>query len=170
MEFGFLFWVLICILVARLGIRRKIGFGWALFFCLLFSPIIGLVIILCSRKIKRKPEFISGDEENGSLPVETYTEEKQGKGGCMNVFGWFSVVLGTIGVITCIILAPLTDTNDAGQLITKLFGGIGVAGLGIYLILRAKEKKEEAGKREQEREKWIRNQSLVEDKGSSDDK
>ena len=43
--FGFSF------LVAKsLGSKRKIGFGWSLFFCLLLSPFIGLIITLLSRK------------------------------------------------------------------------------------------------------------------------
>lgn len=33
-----------------LGSKRVIGFGWSIFFCLLFSPIVGLVITMLSRK------------------------------------------------------------------------------------------------------------------------
>ena len=42
--------VLISLLIASLGINRRIGYGWGLFWCLLLSPIIGLIIILCSGK------------------------------------------------------------------------------------------------------------------------
>ena len=44
--------VLISLLVALLGRNRNIGYGWGLFFCLCLSPIIGLIIILCSKKKK----------------------------------------------------------------------------------------------------------------------
>ena len=43
-------------LVALLGSNRKIGYGWSLFACLFLSPIIGLIIILCSDK--NETEFI----------------------------------------------------------------------------------------------------------------
>lgn len=45
-------WLLLCFLVALLGKNRKIGYGWSLFFCLILSPIIGLIIILCSGQKK----------------------------------------------------------------------------------------------------------------------
>jgi predicted membrane metal-binding protein len=56
-----IFWLIICALIALLGINRKIGYGWGLFFCLFFSPLVGLIIILCSKK--KKVEFI--DTEGG---------------------------------------------------------------------------------------------------------
>jgi hypothetical protein len=55
-----LFNVLICALIALIGRSRNIGYGWGLFFCLILSPLIGLIIILCSKK--KKVEFI---EERG---------------------------------------------------------------------------------------------------------
>lgn len=55
-----LVWLLICALVALLGQNRKIGYGWGLFFCLLLSPLIGLIIILCSQK--KKVEFVDVDK------------------------------------------------------------------------------------------------------------
>jgi hypothetical protein len=51
-----IFWLLMCVLIALLGKNRKIGYGWGLFFCLFLSPLIGLIIILCSKK--KKVEFI----------------------------------------------------------------------------------------------------------------
>jgi hypothetical protein len=42
--------IIIAASVATLGRKRKIGYGWSLFFCIFFSPIIGLIIILCSKK------------------------------------------------------------------------------------------------------------------------
>lgn len=42
-------------LIALLGKDRKIGYGWAFVCCLFLSPIIGLIIILCSKK--KQTEF-----------------------------------------------------------------------------------------------------------------
>lgn len=58
------FLIIIDALVAMLGRNRKIGYGWSLFFCIIFSPIIGLIIILFSKK--NDVEFVDinkkGDE------------------------------------------------------------------------------------------------------------
>lgn len=46
--------IIICIvlsaLTALLGKNRSIGYGWSFVLCLFLSPIIGLIIILCSKK------------------------------------------------------------------------------------------------------------------------
>lgn len=42
--------ILMSALTALLGRNRKIGYGWSFFFCFLLSPLIGLIIILCSKK------------------------------------------------------------------------------------------------------------------------
>jgi hypothetical protein len=44
-------WLIISTLVALLGRNRKIGYGWSLLLCLFLSPIIGLIIILFSKKV-----------------------------------------------------------------------------------------------------------------------
>lgn len=58
MEQGVIFIVAILIsaLVALLGKDRKIGYGWSFVLCLFLSPIIGLIIILFSKK--KDVEFI----------------------------------------------------------------------------------------------------------------
>jgi hypothetical protein len=48
--------ILFSCIIPLLGINRRIGYGWGLFFCLFLSPVIGLIIILCSKK--KSPEFI----------------------------------------------------------------------------------------------------------------
>lgn len=53
--------LIIASLVALLGKDRKIGYGWSLFFCIIFSPIIGLIIILLSKR--NKVEFIDVKEK-----------------------------------------------------------------------------------------------------------
>lgn len=53
-------WLLLCFFIPLLGKERKIGYGWGLFFCIFLSPIIGLIIILCSGK--KKVEFTNQDQ------------------------------------------------------------------------------------------------------------
>jgi hypothetical protein len=57
--------LILAALVALLGRNRKIGYGWSLFFCLIFSPVIGLIIILLSKR--NTLEFVEvnkkGDEQ-----------------------------------------------------------------------------------------------------------
>ena len=52
-------WVIICALIALLGRKRKIGYGWSFVLCLLVSPIIGLIITLCSKK--KDVDFVNMD-------------------------------------------------------------------------------------------------------------
>ncbi len=58
----FVFWLIISALIALLGKNRKIGYGWSFFFCLILSPIIGVIIILCSKK--KQTEFVDINNEN----------------------------------------------------------------------------------------------------------
>ena len=51
-----LFCILLCLLVALLGKNRKIGFGRSFVLCFFLSPLIGLPIILLSKK--KDVEFI----------------------------------------------------------------------------------------------------------------
>ncbi len=51
-------------LIALLGAKRKIGAGWAFLFSLVLSPIIGLIIVLCSKKIKDSVTFVEEKNEN----------------------------------------------------------------------------------------------------------
>ncbi len=48
--------VIISALVALIGKNRKIGYGWSFVLCLFLSPIIGLIIILFSKK--KDVEFV----------------------------------------------------------------------------------------------------------------
>ena len=45
-----LFLAIFAALVALLGRNRKIGYGWSFVLCLFLSPIIGVIIILFSKK------------------------------------------------------------------------------------------------------------------------
>lgn len=64
MEQGFFLLVNIGIsaLVALLGSNRNIGYGWSFLLCLVLSPIIGVFIILMSKK-KKDVEFIDIPKE-----------------------------------------------------------------------------------------------------------
>lgn len=43
----FILWIILSFVVGSLGSKRTIGYGWALFWSLIFSPIIGVIIVLC---------------------------------------------------------------------------------------------------------------------------
>jgi len=53
--------VIISALIALIGSNRKIGYGWSLVLCLFLTPIIGLIIILCSKK--NDVEFIDVEKD-----------------------------------------------------------------------------------------------------------
>ena len=55
--------VVISALVAMIGSNRKIGYGWSFVLCLFLSPIIGLIIILFSKK-NSTVEFIDVRKDN----------------------------------------------------------------------------------------------------------
>ena len=52
-------------LVALLGRNRRIGYGWSFVLCLFLSPIIGLIIILFSKK-KKSIEFIEAEKHSNN--------------------------------------------------------------------------------------------------------
>jgi len=54
--------VIISALVALIGQNRKIGYGLSFVLCLFLSPIIGLIIILFSKK--KDVEFVDIKEDN----------------------------------------------------------------------------------------------------------
>lgn len=91
--FGLLSGVLLNVLVGLLGSRRTIGFGWAFILSLLFSPLIGLIIVLLCDRL---PE--------GSEP----------KLGCLgNVFG----ILGAIALIAFLIFIVLAVIGSVAGVI-----------------------------------------------------
>jgi len=58
----FIVWIVLALLVGLVGKGRKIGFGWALFWALLLSPLIGVFIALYS------------DIDNGPVMPEKWAE------------------------------------------------------------------------------------------------
>lgn len=55
--------VIVAALVALIGRNRKIGYGWSFLLCLFLSPIIGLIIILFSKKVD-SVEFVDVKKDN----------------------------------------------------------------------------------------------------------
>jgi hypothetical protein len=55
--------IIISALVALLGKNRKIGYGWSFVLCLFLTPLIGLIIILNSKK-NDAVEFVEINKEN----------------------------------------------------------------------------------------------------------
>nr|MBC7613261.1 hypothetical protein [Pseudopedobacter sp.] len=55
--------VIISALVALIGKDRKIGYGWSLVLCIFLSPIIGVIIILFSKKTD-SVDFVEVKNEN----------------------------------------------------------------------------------------------------------
>lgn len=43
-------WLILSFGVAYLGDSRRVGFGWALFWSLLFSPVIGFAVVMASER------------------------------------------------------------------------------------------------------------------------
>ena len=53
--------IILSALIALLGRNRKIGYVWSFVLCLFLSPLIGLIIILCTKK--KETEFLDINEE-----------------------------------------------------------------------------------------------------------
>ena len=53
--------VIISALIALIGRNRNIGYGWSFVLCLFLTPIIGLIIILFSKK--KDVEFIDIEKD-----------------------------------------------------------------------------------------------------------
>ena len=52
--FGLLGGCLLAVIVGLFGSRRRIGFGWAFLLSVCFSPLIGLIVTLCTPKLPNK--------------------------------------------------------------------------------------------------------------------
>ena len=52
--FGLLAGCLLAVIVGLVGSRRRIGFGWAFLLSVVTSPIIGLIVTLCTPKLETK--------------------------------------------------------------------------------------------------------------------
>lgn len=64
MEAGFfIVRIILSFIVGSIGSSRKIGFGWAFAASFFISPLIGLIIALCSKKPEREILFDEVEKE-----------------------------------------------------------------------------------------------------------
>ena len=52
--FGLLAGCLLAVIVGLVGSRRRIGFGWAFLLSVVASPLLGLIVTLCTPKLPEK--------------------------------------------------------------------------------------------------------------------
>ena len=57
-------WLIMCALCALVGKKRSIGYGWTFVLCLFVSPLIGMIIALCSKKKDTNFTEINNNIEN----------------------------------------------------------------------------------------------------------
>ena len=112
--FTFIFAVLIAIFI---GEKRKIGAWWAFFFSLTFTPILGFIITLCSRK---KSKYLFAPK---------YDKYKIGK--LKLVISLLLVILGLLGAVGCLIQNSKGEEDFSGAISLS----IGLIGYGIYLLV-----------------------------------
>ena len=102
------------LLFALFGLNRKMGYWWSLFFCLCFTPIIGLIITLC------------GEDE--SVPIVAPPSKKR------KIWGVILIVLGGISIFLCVTELAQAVTDKQIDLIFSIISiSIGLMGGGFYL-------------------------------------
>ena len=52
--FGLLGGCLLAVIVGLIGSRRRIGFGWAFLLSAVFTPLLGLIVTLCTPKLPNR--------------------------------------------------------------------------------------------------------------------
>ena len=75
MNGAIIIWIILSLVFASLGKTRKIGFGRALLICLLFSPLIGLIVVLISEKHSESLLKLKIAHDSGSLSDEEYNKK-----------------------------------------------------------------------------------------------
>ena len=54
----FLAWYILSLIISiNIGKRKKIGEEWSFFFCMILSPVIGIIITLVSTKINKSEAY-----------------------------------------------------------------------------------------------------------------
>ena len=108
--------ILLTIPIVNMGEKRRIGSGWALFFCITLSILIGFIIVICSPKKTNQDAYDN------------------------RIFWWAILLSIPIGIFGLFILynllsSPPVDFYDKiiwGQAAPLLFIGVGLIGLAIY--------------------------------------
>lgn len=107
-----IFYLIIAFTIAHFfGRKRQIGFGFSLFFCICLNPIIGLIIVMLSRK---------------------YYDENPKPSTGKKVWGWILIIFSTLSVLRILIMRSIE--RNPGDNINQLVMSIGLFGLGYYLI------------------------------------
>jgi len=75
MIFVIILWIALCFIVASLGSSREIGSVGAFFISLIFSPLIGLIVVLISSPIEQEKTF----KKTVSVEVDGLTKESISK-------------------------------------------------------------------------------------------
>ena len=115
MGFTIIFFVGIAFLIAYfLGRKRQIGFGWSLFFSVVFSPIVGFIITMLSPK---------------------YYDDNPEPSKNKRVVGWILAIFFGLSA-----LASLMAASQDPSALGAAGVGIGLSGAGLYLIQRGKGK------------------------------
>ena len=97
-----------------LGSKRRIGFGWSLFFCLTLTIIGGLIVTLLSRK----------DYSDAKPPSRAKI-----------VIGWILIIFYSLSILgICIELMGGASPERIEIRVKMLSLAVGFVGLGIYLI------------------------------------
>ena len=136
------FIILTACIVALLGLNRKIGYGWSLFFCLFLSPLIGLTIILCSPKLPQKRKKVQFIEATESYPVteseQTQVTTSESIVSSKKSSGWaafFSIFFFLCGMLSFAIaitniIENMVIFHDSG---VRIVTSIGLVGFSLYL-------------------------------------
>ena len=120
--------VIISALVALLGKNRKIGYAWSFVLCLVLSPIIGVIIILFSKK-NDAVDFVE-------IPKDIQQNQKP-----IKITGIIILVIGILSTLGGIIQTINGRPNFAGLMWVVV---------GAFLLSRANKKKEEDKKKQWE--------------------
>ena len=119
------FHVIISALVALLGRNRKIGYAWSFVLCLVLSPVIGVIIILFSKK--------NDEVDFAEIPKGIQQNQKP-----IKITGIIILVIGVLSTPGGIIQTINGCSNFAGLIWVVL---------GAFLLRRVNKKKEEDKKK-----------------------
>ena len=110
---------IICLLIGSfLGDKRRIGVGWAAFFCVSLSLLLGIVIILGSPSKKSERAYVN--KKPGSIELG---------------MGVFIIIIGSLGLLGALMNIYKSYSPDPIlSAIPALLFTSGLIGLGIYVI------------------------------------
>lgn len=102
-----LLWLILSIFVSSLSKSRRISFITSLLICLIFSPLIGILVILLSKKKSEMLNDLKVQFDSGSINEEEYNKEvrkiKPNKEDRNNMMLGYGIVIG-VGLIIYLIM------------------------------------------------------------------